>query len=133
MSPLLGSKGRFHSHHLQTEVYGGINLSICPVDYQIVVNKTGDLSKDANLIRSRSDIQQFQFSEELQRKKIRDEKKVLSTTKTEHKKIGKKEQRDKRQLRKQEHNRDFDEPAKNKSEKEDASIISQGSKIDIRI
>lgn len=124
---------RFRLRHLQIEVYGGISLSIRPVDYQIVVNKTGDMSKDANFIRSRSDIQQLQFSEELQKKKIRDEKKVISTTKTEHKRIGKREQRDKRQSERHGHNRRHGELDKETQEKERDLIISQGSRIDIKI
>lgn len=124
---------RFRLRHLQIEVYGGIRLSIRPVDYQIVVNKTGDMSKDANFIRSRSDIQQLQFSEELQKKKIRDEKKVISTTKTEHKRIGKREQRDKRQSERHGYNRGHGELDKETQEKERDLIISQGSRIDIKI
>ena len=67
-------------------------MSIRPIDYQIVVNNTGELTKDASLIRSRTDIQQFHFSAEAQRQRIRDEQRVRSTTKPEHKKIDEKQQ-----------------------------------------
>lgn len=107
-------------------------MSIRPIDYQITVNKTGDFTKDANLIRTKPNIEQFQFSEELQKKNEQAEKKVNSTTETEYKKVDKKKHRENRhsntgyKKRKDRENSD-------KERKRQTSKLNRSSKIDIKI
>lgn len=108
-------------------------MPIRPIDYQIVVNKTGDLSRDANFVRSRPDIEQFQFSEELQKKKIQDDKKVISTTKTEHKKIDNKERRDRRDSRGYTSDKEHNTESETKKDKRQLLKSRKSRKIDIMI
>ena len=95
MSLSRGNMEKSHLPHSKIKPYGGMKLSIRPIDYQITINKTSDFTKDANFVRTKPNIEQVQFSQELQRQKVHEEKKVNSTTETEYGKIDGKNKKNK--------------------------------------
>ena len=123
----------FHLLHIMnSKAYGGIDMSIRPIDYQITVNKTGEFTKDANLIKMKPNIEQTQFSEELQKKKIQEEAKVNSTTETEYNRIdGNKQEKNTSSRQHQGHRRKKEKASTKKSKK--TMKFKNNSNIDIKI
>lgn len=121
-----------HLPHSKIKPYGGMKLSIRPIDYQITINKTSDFTKDANFVRTKPNIEQVQFSQELQRQKVHEEKKVNSTTETEYGKIDGKNKKENKQFSKNDReNEKWKEP---NTEKEGSAMRhKKKSKIDIII
>ena len=104
-------------------------MSIKPIDYQITINKANDFTKDANLIKTKPNIEQNQFSEELQKKKIQEERKVNVTTEIEYNRINGKKQGEDAPSKRQEKRKE----KKNTNMKKKTINCNNNSSIDIKI